>query len=171
MHYLKCPKQETLLELLTIPQELSFLNRLLLKLHTKGCLRCREVAESIQSSLTTYFNPEPDIASSLIRVYSRLQRDETLILSGWKLPEFSATKQQAWKRYLWSGGWLFRGAVLTGLGLLILVLIQKDPSPSKAILQRAEAPFAQVRFEDSNRVRVHYVRPELLHSIEFETTR
>ena len=62
---------------------------------------------TIKTKWDAYFSPEPELTSSLIRVYSRLQNDETLILKGWKLSEQRPTKSLGHR--LLAEGWLFAG--------------------------------------------------------------
>ncbi len=108
--------------------------------------------------------------SSLMRVYSRLQKDETLILKGWKLNEGRHKKSLG--GILVNGGWLFRGAVSMGLAAVVISVVmsqQSNGKQSNAVIQ--QGPLAQIRLENKNGVRVHYLQPEVLQTIEFETTR
>ena len=169
MPYLNCPKQETLLEYLSIPQQMSLWMKLYITSHRRLCGPCEEKLRLIEATMDSYFTPAPDIASSLIRVYSQLQHDETLVLKGWKLGEFRS------RRDVWlSEGWLFRGAVSIGLGvLLVIIFISRFTSEKNEIkmADQGKAPYARLRFEDQNKVTVQYVQPELLHTVEFETSR
>jgi hypothetical protein len=47
-----------------------------------------------------------------------------------------------------------------------------DAAAPVPVAANEHLPFAQIRVEDkdNNRVQVHYVQPELLQSVEFETT-
>jgi hypothetical protein len=106
-----------------------------------------------------------------LRVYSRLQADETLILKGWKLNNVKRRKEVS--GFLLNEGWLFRGGVFLGLGAVVGAVVfsslnQKPLSPEGIPLK---GPFAQIRLQEKNKVKVHYLQPELLHTIEFETTR
>lgn len=173
MRLLNCPKEEALLQWLSIRQDMPWRDRLSTQVHLKTCRDCRRKAGSIESRLEAAFSPQPDIASSLIRVYQRLQHDETLILKGWKIGEISAHPRRT--RNWLATGWLFRGAVAVGLGSIAVLFVMADrgttPSPLvQAKTGRSEIPFAQIRFEDKNRVQVHYIKPELVQSVEFETT-
>lgn len=176
---LKCPKQESLFEYISIPREISLWKRLAIRLHTASCRNCQERMSTIKTKWDAYFTPEPELASSLIRVYSRLQNDETLILKGWKLSE--QRPQSSLRRRLFAEGWLFRGAVSLSLGSLLLLFVvtqvrsMRDMTSPENVAQSSNVstneniPFAQIRIEDKNRIQVHYVRPELLQSMEFET--
>ncbi len=170
----KCPKQEQLLEFATLASELSASQRIRYGWHKFRCADCRKSLEAIQQKWQIYFTPEPETASSLIKVFSKLQKDETLILKGWKLG--NVTPRRAPQRAI-REGWLFRGGVSVGVAAaLVLVLTSRFKSPLEVQPQSAslnthpEAPLAQIRYEEKNGVQVHYVKPELLQSIEFETT-
>ncbi len=160
-----CPKTETILEWVSIPSEMSRFQRLRLLWHTAVCRTCRGHRDQIRSSWYSTLLSEPDVTDSIIRVYSRLKHDETLCLKGWKLGQ-SRTNARVW---------LFPGAVATGvLALTLWVAIPSTPlvptgNSAPATLSGRDTPLAQIRFEDKNRIQVHYVRPELLHSLEFET--
>ncbi len=139
-----------------------------------SCPRCREKVTSLKASWEAYFTPEPEIAPSLMRVYSKLQKDETLILKGWKLskPGARATLSER----LFREGWVFRGAVsAAGLATLVFIGVSRfssAPAPVEAVAlaTKPQLPFAQIRIQEKDAVRVHYVQPELLESVEFETT-
>lgn len=166
--FLNCPDQELLLEFITIPQEVALKNRLLLSLHLKTCKRCQEQSASVQRKWNSYFKPEPEITSSLIKVYSKLKQDETLILKGWKLGE---TESRAKKSQLTSN-WLFRGAIAASLLLIFsIALFQSNNStPELSASNDSQVPYAQIRLEEKNRVKVQYMKPELLQTVEFETS-
>ena len=173
MRLLKCPKPDALFEFVSIPSEVSPWSRMSIKLHALACPPCQEKMNAIQAKWDAYFIPEPDITSSLIKVYSRLQKDETLVLKGWKLGRTQQTSQ--WGSGFLKQGWLFRGAVSLGLGsvaiLLVTTQVKSDKAPMTAAVYRsAHVPLAQFRVEDKNSIKVHYVQPELLQSMEFETT-
>lgn len=166
----KCPGQEKLLEFFTIPREMNLATRGLLKYHLVKCEKCARKLHSLKQNWSEYFSPEPDVTSSLMRVYSRLQKDETLILKGWKLNETRQTK--SFSGVLFNGGWLFRGAISVALAAVILSVIVTQQNESKDNSSVSQPPpLAQIRLEDKNGVKVHYLQPELLQSIEFETTR
>ena len=171
MPLLKCPKQEILLEYVSSPMGLGIWDRMTIRWHSLRCQTCHEKVSLIKSKWDSYFLVEPDdITSSLIRVYSRLQNDETLILKGWKLNNLRSPR--GFTSLLLGGGWLFRGAVALGVGCLITFLFTAQVSSGKRsqeLLPGMKVPYAQIRFEDKNRIQVRYVRPELLQSIEFET--
>lgn len=169
MLFQKCPSSERLLEFVTIPMEISLYARASVKAHSYSCAHCQKQIQQIQKTWRSYFAPEPDIASSLLRVYSRLQKDETLILKGWKLGEMR--KSPTLSEWLFNRGWLFRGGVsiATATLLLLIVTAQMKTEPDNLMVKNS-APFAQIRFEDEKETKVHFVRPELLQSIEFETT-
>lgn len=171
---LKCLSQEKILEFHTISGELSLFERTKIKYHLFSCQNCTEKLTGLKSLWQQYFAPEPDITSSLMRVYSRLQKDETLILKGWKLNETRPKKDLG--GVLMNGGWLFRGAVSIGLAAVVLSVVMTQQTNSKdnnpgASSQASTQPLAQIRMENKNGVKVHYLQPELLQSIEFETTR
>ncbi len=169
--FLQCPDQELLLEFVTIPKDISLSKKLAVSLHLKTCARCKEQASSVEKKWNSYIRPEPEITSSLIKVYSKLKQDETLILKGWKLEKPSRSHAP-----IVSSSWLFRGAVVAGLVVtfVFFTLAQtKSPRDSEnlsASNQGANIPFAQVRVEEKNRVKVQYMKPELLQTVEFETS-
>ncbi len=166
----KCPKQEKLLEFFTIPQEISFFESSSIKIHLLSCQSCSQNLAHLKSNWEQYFSPEPDITSSLMRVYSRLQKDETLILKGWKLNE--TRTQRNLSGQLIHGGWLFRGAVSLALAAVVLSVVITQQNDSKETNPLAPTqPLAQIRQENKNGVKVHYLQPELLQTMEFETTR
>ena len=173
MRWLPCPNQESLLEFVSIPDELSFLLKLGFRVHLSVCRKCRKTAQQIEAKCQTYFHPQPEVTSSLLRVYSRLQKDETLVLKGRKLAELR-TGPRSWNELLFSGGWLFRGGVVGTMAVLVLLVIAQLGSDSHRERlnqnQAVKVPLAQFRIEDRNTVKVHYVQPELLQSMEFETT-
>jgi hypothetical protein len=174
MRLLKCLKQDLLLEFASIPQEMSFLERTRVRTHTFSCAPCREKLASIQRNWESYLKPEPEITSSLLKVYSKLQNDETLILKGWKLGE--NTRRRDLNSSLLNGGWLFRGAVSLGLGSVLLFVVISQINLNRAdrrpmVAANNPLPLAQIRVEEKNKVKVHYLEPELLQTIEFETTR
>lgn len=166
----KCPGQEKLLEFFTIPQEMNLAKKGLIKYHLFRCESCTTKLNNLKMNWAQYFSPEPDVTSSLMRIYSRLQKDETLILKGWKLNE--TRHQKSLTGILFNGGWLFRGAVSVALAAVVLSVImtqQDDIKENNSVSN--PTPLAQIRLENKNGVKVHYLQPELLQSIEFETTR
>jgi hypothetical protein len=117
-----------------------------------------------------YFQPEPEIASSLLKVYSRLQRDETLILKGWKLGDFRSPRPSFAKLFLLS--WGFPTGIAVAAGFFAVVFspaFRSSAEQTQVSLREAPVPLAPIRIRDRNSVKVHYVQPELLHSMEFET--
>lgn len=171
----KCPKPEVLLELVTIPRELSLISQLCLRLHLIGCRECQAKTKAIRKSWEACINPEPDITSSLVRVYSRLKSDETLVLAGWKLGR-THRQGNGLANALFGGGWLFRGGVALGIAsvgfMLLLNPFRPTPVPEARMTSQdtlREIPFMQFRVKDRNSVKVHYLQPELLQTIEFET--
>lgn len=167
---LSCPKPEDFLELVSVPDELSLGAKYALKAHLGFCSQCKSSFEATQLAWKTFLKPEPEITSSLLKVYSRLQTDETLILKGWKLSNQRRKKEL--KGILFNEGWLFRGGVFLGLGILVGILAfstlnQKTLEKGSHLM----GPLAQIRQQEKNKVKVHYLQPELLHTIEFETTR
>lgn len=172
MPFLRCPDSETLFEFISIPKEISRLRWAILKLHASGCKPCQARIHSIRSAWQAYFTPEPDVTTSLMKVYSRLQNDQTLVLKGWKLGEFRSQRDLG--SWLFKGGWLFRGGVSFGIVAILVVVIfsqmQTEKSTEKVASNLTLMPVAQFRFEDGERTKVRYVKPELLQSVEFETT-
>jgi hypothetical protein len=170
MRLLSCPKPENLFEWVSIPQELPLWSKVALGTHTMTCSSCQDQVESLRRTWQAYFTPEPDITSTLMKVYSRLQKDETLILKGWKLGEFRPEAN----RLSWSQHWVVRGGLVMGLGsivgLVVLTTGIRGDKTGVALMASAKVPLAQIRYEDKNIVKVRYVQPELLQSIEFETT-
>jgi hypothetical protein len=173
MRLLNCPKQEALLEFISVPGEMSLARRWLMKMHMVRCVECTDRMESLQTTWAAYFAPEPDITSSILRVYSSLQKDETLILKGWKLD--GARPARGATYWLFQRGWLFRGGLSVGAFSLLAVALSPRFFPQRAEMQAERsaprrAPFAQIRVEEKNAVKVRYVQPELLESMEFQTT-
>jgi hypothetical protein len=180
--FLNCPKPEKLLELFTIPTEISFRQKAFTRSHAFFCADCQAKLEHLQKSWQTYFKPEPDITPSILRVYSRLQNDETLMLKGWKLSE--TPRKRGASHWLFKEGWLFRGGVGLGMAALVAVLTtgpltttrRAQEEDTGGLVERYKAakidvPQVQIRIENKDRVKVHYLQPELLQTIEFETTR
>jgi hypothetical protein len=177
---MKCPNQEKLFEFVSIPAEMPKLERVRLQWHTKACAHCQEEMTGIRATWEGYFTPEPDITASLMSVYSRLQSDETLILKGWKLSEFRAARASS----VPSTGWAWRAGMAIAASIVLVFVgitggILPGFGPSQDAMMTAavapaneKLPFAQIRVEDkdNNRVQVHYLQPELLQSVEFETT-
>lgn len=174
MPLLNCPNAEDLLELVTIPNEISLVKRLSLKARVRFCASCREKVEKIENTWQGYFSPEPEITSSLLNVYSRLQKDETLILKGWKLEDARIASRRTLSQKAFQGGWLFRGGVsLAAAGLVAFIgatsLQQEETLNEVNMSASAEVPRVQIRIRDKDRVKVHYIQPKLLQTIEFET--
>lgn len=168
----KCPNPEQILEMVTIPAELPRLTLWRSKAHVWKCDDCRARVDQIRETWSGYFQPQPEITSSLLKVYSRLQNDETLILKGWKLGE-SRVRPNLFQ-FLLKDGWLFRGAVSLGMGAVAgVVFYSQLTGGSKEVTKLASvsAPLAQIRLQNKNTLQVHYLRPELVQSIEFETTK
>lgn len=171
-----CPKEERLLELASVAAEMPRTERLRLQWHLAGCASCRTQVDELRLAFESYLAPEPDVASSLLRVYGRLQTDQTLVLKGWKLNETRAAAD--WKSVLFRRGWLFRGG-LAAAGMVVAWgvwlgpggagTLANAPIPQQPPESIGAPPWAQMRIEDRNSVRVHFVRPELVHSSEFET--
>ncbi len=172
MPLLSCPREEVLLQYLSIPHDISWKSRFQIKLHLRSCTDCLDKSVGIEEKLQSYFSPKVEISSSLLKVYSRLQSDETLILKGWKLSEIGA-KRASHRQSSFARSWLVRGTVIAGLGSLMMLFFVADTSdPEKAVqtIQQNNVPFAQIRFQDKNRIQVQYLKPELVQSVEFETT-
>lgn len=182
---MKCPNQESLFEYVSIPGEMRRMARFRIGLHTGRCAKCQQQMQKMKATWESYFTPEPDITDSLMRVYSRLQADETLILKGWKLNDFRAVRSiTRTVRESRVASWASTGALAVAAMLLIIfagpqlfragsVPVAPVALPPSAVASTSsKLPFAQIRVEDkdNNRVQVHYVQPELLQSIEFETT-
>ena len=118
----------------------------------------------------------PDITSSLMRVYSRLQTDETLVLKGWKFGEISRLRSLG--HFLFKEGWLFRGSIGIGMAAVVGVLTLGPlgrQQTDEAIVEhyrsaQSDVPRFQIREENKDRIKVRYLQPELLQTIEFETT-
>lgn len=170
MRPLECPKPEHLLEFVSIPSEVSLVSKFHTHVHLRFCRSCSTQAQSIRTQWERVLVPEPDITSSLLRVYSRLQKDETLILKGWKIGEQRRTGLETHASVI--SGWAFRSGVFAALLAVVGFYIFKS-LPLKQTVEMASStarlPFAQIRTEAPSRVQVRYVQPELLHSVEFET--
>lgn len=169
MPLLSCPNSEQLFEFVSISQEMSWARRTSFRVHNAFCQDCHKKSADLQKTWQSYFTPEPDITSSLMRVYSRLQNDETLILKGWKLGELPRPRSAS--DFLLGGGWLFRGAVSVAAMVILVLLVSSQMGTERPEHLAANTiPFAQIRYENENSVQVQYVKPELLQTIEFETT-
>jgi len=174
MQLLSCPDQESLLAFITVASELPLLRRAHMRTHIFACKPCREKMEALKSTWEAYFAPEPEIAPSLMRIYGKLQQDETLILKGWKLSH--PVRHRPLPQRLVREGWLFRGGIaLGGVGLagwLVLSQLADNTAAGDrvAATSQMKMPLAQIRIQDKNSVQVRYVQPELLDSVEFETT-
>jgi len=175
MRLLNCPKQEALLEYISIRNELSFWETLPIRIHSKTCSSCKKSIHDIEERLHRYFTPEPEITPSLISIYSKLKADETLILKGWKLGNIAPPRRPI-HAHAFAGGWLFRGGIIAGIAILVCLVTLgqfRETIPTSRpqfISQQVNLPVAQIRIEGKNRVQIHYLRPQLLHSVEFETT-
>ncbi len=173
MLFQKCPSKDSLLEYVSISTELSLWKRVSVRSHSVSCTHCREQIQNLQEMWANCLTPEPDVTTSVMRVFSRLQKDETLVLKGWKLD--AVVRRRSASTVLLNGGWLFRGGVSVGIAALVVFLLigqLRGPADSvpMAVNNLSLVPLAKIRVEDKNRVQVHYVQPELLQSIEFETT-
>lgn len=174
---LKCPKSEKLLEYVSIREEMTLPLRLGIGVHCWRCHKCKAQVAAIQKSWSSIFAPEPDVTSSLLRVYSKLQNDQTLILKGWKLDTARPVQRTVRKpsTMIWPAAAGFAvAALLTGGSLFQWRSIwNAEPLPTAAVSltgeDESDSPLAQVRIEDKNSVKVQYVRPQLLQTIEFET--
>ena len=171
MRLLSCPNSETLFEYVSIPEEMGKLNRATLRLHAFSCKCCAGKIKSLEQKWAMTFSPEPDISSSLMNVFARLQNDETLILKGWKLSD--ARKRAASQpRPSLSSSWAVRGTMVAGFAAVFGVIAWSQLSLEKStnfIDAASTLPYARIRTEDNNHIKVQYVQPELLHSVEFET--
>jgi hypothetical protein len=173
MRLLNCPKQETLFQVVTIPHEVGFWSKALVRIHTSTCPQCKASCSQMEKRWQGVFSPEPELTSSLLKVYSRLQTDETLILKGWKLGSVG-TRRRGAGEWLLASGWLFRGSVAFGLTTVVTLFVWSqfglDQRTKEVNNASTPLPYVQIRTEDTNRIKVQYVQPELLHSLEFETS-
>jgi hypothetical protein len=167
----RCLSSDALFKYFSVRNEVRLFDQVKTFFHLKKCTQCESKYKTIQNTWKEYFTPEPEIAPSLIKVYAKLQRDETLVLKGWKLENFS----QSYKlnHWLFNRGWLYYGSVPTALAAVItfLAVSQNSKNPPVVANNKQSLPYAQIRYEDSNKVNVIYVKPELLHRVEFQTTR
>ena len=180
MRLLKCPKPEALFEFISIAHELSFREKAPRWIHIKTCQDCKDKSVAFARKWESMLSPEPDITSSILKVYSRLQRDETLILKGWKLGENRRDRRNDSASL---SNWAFRGTIAASLLAVIgfvgwSQLNSRDggkellnaSAPLITPGHSASIPFAQIRIQDKNRIKVQYVQPQLLQTMEFETT-
>jgi hypothetical protein len=184
---MKRPNAEELFEYVSIPQELSVWKRARIALFIRFDPQCRQQVEKMQSTWASYFKPEPDVMDSVMRVYSKLRSDETLILKGWKLcdarPVIKPKREFSVFQVLAASGVAASvGAVVLWTGPAgnsgLAVANFEEPSGLQSVqrisnpiqLKRQDPPMARVRIQDRNTIQVHYMQPELLQSIEFETT-
>jgi hypothetical protein len=160
------------LEGVSIPGELPFWSQFLLKTHVRFCASCERKQLSLKSTWESYFQPDPEVATSVLRVYSRLQKDETLILKGWKLGDFRSQKRSG-NLHFFLRTWGFPTGIAAALGFFALFYspaFQSEGDKTQLASRPAlSVPPSQVRVRDKNSVKVHYVQPELIHSMEFET--
>ncbi len=165
-----CPSTEQLLEGVSIPGELPFWSHLLLKAHVRFCEACERKQLSLKSTWESYFQPDPEVATSVLRVYSRLQKDETLILKGWKLGDFRSQKRNG-NVHFFLRTWGFPTGIAAALGVSALFYSPAFQGQDDRLVSRPSpsVPLSQVRVREKNSVKVHYVQPELIHSMEFET--
>lgn len=166
-----CPSNETLLESLSIPGEIGRFRLWKLKFHTLRCQPCQKNVARLRETWDAYFQPSPEVASSLLRVYSKLQRDETLILKGWKLDDFLSRRPSSTQLFL--RAWGFPTGIAVALGLFAVFYSPFFRASEEAVEYAAapqpQVPLSPIRVRDRNSLKVHYVQPELLHSMEFET--
>ncbi len=155
---------------LSMPAEMGRWERLKVRTHLVRCLPCQEKKAHIKATFDSYFQPEPEVASSLLRVYSRLQRDETLILKGWKLNDFRSQRPSPAR--LFARSWGFPAGIAAALGLSVIAFspaFQATQQEAPVEYASAAMPRLPIRVRDKHSVKVRYVQPELLHSVEFET--
>ncbi|GEM_PF-1397335 len=182
---LKRPSSEELFEFISIPQELSWLKRNKIALQIRLDSKLNAQVEKLRDTWTSYFKPEPDVMDSVMRVYSKLRSDETVILKGWKLCQAHAVVRP--KRDYSSWGVVGTAGVAAAVGAIVLFTGERGQGGYEAAngegglrtvqmmsapieIKRTKAPLARIRTQDRNSVQVQYVQPELLQSIEFETT-
>jgi hypothetical protein len=167
-----CPNTEQLLEGVSIPGELPFWSHFLLKTHVRFCAACEQKQLSLKSTWEAYFQPDPEVATSVLKVYSRLQKDETLILKGWKLGDFRNQKRDG-NLHFFLRTWGFPTGIAAALGVSALfyspAFQTENGKTQLASRTSSSVPLSQVRVREKNSVKVHYVQPELIHSMEFET--
>lgn len=166
-----CPEKTRWLEYISIPHEMSFFQRSAMRLHGSKCEPCLTTIAALQKEWNSLFSGDGDLTPSLMRVLSKLKNDETLILKGWKLGN---VKPRVSTRQMVRSGWVFRGAISIALVAVVslVMLRQRDTAESSAQTGQSllRKPLAQFRFENQNGIKVHYVQPELVESIEFRTT-
>lgn len=183
MFLMKRPDSEELFEFVSIPQEIPFFKRMKLALFIRFDGETRKQVEKLQATWASYFKPEPDVMDSVMRVYSKLRSDETVILKGFKLCDARPVVRQ--KREVSVFQILGATSVAASVGALVLWTGQTS-SPTMQLaeagmsnvqfmsapiqLKKQDSPMARIRFQDRNTISVHYMQPELLQSIEFETT-
>ncbi len=166
-----CPSAEALLETVSIPGEMSRWALLKTKTHLFRCVPCQEKLNHLRTTWNSFFQPEPEVASSLMRVYSRLQRDETLILKGWKLSDIRGARPSTARLFVRS--WGFPTGIAVALGLSVVFFSPAfrpaEVTEDVAAVTSPNIPLSPIRTRDRNSVKVRYVRPQLLQSMEFET--
>lgn len=174
MRLLSCPKSDDLFEYVSIPEEMGRARRMGMKIHAMSCDSCDSKISGLRQKWEQTFAPKVDVCSSLMNVYSRLQNDETLILKGWKIGGEARPRARATTSVPLLSSWAFRGtaaaAFATIFGIVIWSQLGADRTERNFSDASATLPYARFRTEDPNRVKVQYVQPELLHSVEFETT-
>lgn len=164
-----CLNSDSLFKYFSVRNEIKFFEKTKIFFHLRKCSQCEFKYKTIQNTWNEYFTPEPEIASSLVKIYAKLQRDETLILKGWKLENF--TQNYKLNHWLFNRGWLYYGGVPTALAAVITFLAVSQNAKNQPLVAKQTPPYAQIRYEDNNKVNVIYVKPELLHRVEFQTTR
>ncbi len=166
-----CPNSESLLELVSIPGEMSRWALLKTKAHLFRCVPCQGKLSHIRATWNSFIQPEPEVASSLMKVYARLQRDETLVLKGWKLGDIRGLRPSNARLFFRS--WAFPTGIAMALGLSVVFFSPAfrpaEPMEDLASVTSPNIPLSAIRTRDRNSVKVRYVRPQLLQSMEFET--
>jgi len=162
----KCPSKDAWLEWVSTPQSISLLKKFYFRTKLTICSHCQETEASVKKLWMQFSEPEPDLTDSLIRVFHKLQKDETLVLKGWKLNEPPLKKRAPVIPLRWVG-------VATAATMLFVSAwwLQSQQPVHKPIASRAFTTFpkAQIRRQENNTVKVHYIQPELVETLEFET--
>lgn len=185
MQFRRPPSTDEIFRFVSIPDEMTFVQRAHLYVW-KTCNRdVRNQVTEIQSRWNACFHPEPDVTDSVMRVYSKLATDETLILKGFKI---GASRARTSHRLDTNFGWFnWKVGVFGGVPIALFIVLfwtptMDRPEPGDLALvtpvssgtfqgiRNSDIPLARIRVQERNTVRVKYVQPELLQSVEFETT-
>ncbi len=162
---INCPKNEKILEFITIKESIPIFKKIAMCIHLMFCKVCSEKKKVFTKEWENLTEPSYDITKSLLRIFSRLQNDETLILQGWKLGKIP---RKRWVPFLISPRFVLVATFL--LAIAIFVIFKNGTGKVYTLKSEDHLPYIKYRFQDKNKVTVHYIEPELIQTVEFETS-